>query len=777
MTTPPFIINLAPTPGELEFGLTSPIRFSIRDADTFISPTSVQITVGYAHIKANGAQEFDVVLPRTIRSSILPGAVITVIQPTIVPVVGGISITKTSSNNQPSVYVTALDAKSGIHSFLSTIVIEPTLVSNGQPGAVFGVENGPRNTGVYVFLEITGGIPLLRMCGPANSVGVRSPNTVIARNWVGPTRYIIVWNELTQKVELYRLIDESTTSLINSENISSFQEFDPISGGTPKKGGSGDVTMVYGIEGQTGEQVIIGNVALTIDVGFPIIGLTRTGEFQTLRRTDETIRYDGGHPIKSLISSWFGPDDKFFDVPDLAGVIKVLSTNAVRLTKLTLNSSMALYREEPSLFGSDTDGFMIEGSFFAIPSQLISSKITGMGFFVFDGQSVYYLGLLSGDVRTVGLLRRNRDPSIAASFQTPDSAIDWASSVYFRLTIDPRREVIDLYGSDINIPKLSIAFDRTQLPQASEFGLVGKNPIVAFGHLSDIATAGSFDLSRLLYSCSYQAFEAKDGELPDDLATDPIWVSTIGGFSPGSLPNPLFGLSVLGGGFGILPLGLYLGSLTPPTDISIIENNQLVLETKRGVTHVYSRSLAIDPNRGAVIEFRIQIIQNKPHARTGYYVFIDDGVHTYALSFVDTEIGKFVCVPIRSGSGLVEIVGTEGLASKLSKQINWGNPHIYRFERRPLDGVYLFVDNATDPILVILESDRIDYPQSQFLTPTVAFGHFSGEGARSLTDFVRVMVSEGYEISTKKVDTTAQLEQDVRNTQAVVVVLARDNDP
>jgi len=775
MATPPFILNLAPTPDELEFGLTSPIRFSIRDADTYIVPTSVQITIGYAKIKADGTKKFEDALPRTDRSSTLFGPVILAVQPTILPVVGGISITKTDPANQQSVYFTKLDSKSGIHSFLSTAVINPTVISNSQPGGVFGVENGPRNTGVYILFERSGGTPRIRMCGPANAIGSRSPNTVIASNWTGTNRYIIVWNEITAKVELYRIDSSAVTTLLNSENVSSFQQYE--TGGTPARGGSGDITMVYGVEGQIGEQVIIGNVAVTIDVGFPIIGLTRTGEFETARRTDETVRYEGGDPLKAAITPWFGPDNRFFTSPDPAGVIKVLETDAVRLVKVTSGDSMALYREEPSLFGSDTDGFLVEGVFFATTIQLISSRVTGMGFFIFDGQSVFYLGLLSGSSRTVGLLRRGRDPSLPSSFELPTSDISWTAASYFRLVVDPRRAVIDLYGDDISVPKLSIPFDRSQLPQASEFGLVGKNPIISFGHISAMATLGSFELSRLTYACSYQAFEAKDGELPDDISTDPPWASTIGGFSPGTLPNPLLGLALLGGGFAILPLGLFLGSLSLPTDVSVIDGGQLSIETTKGVTHIYSRSLAIDPNRGAVVEVRLQITKHKLRSRTGYYIFIDDGVHTYALSFVDTEIGKFVCIPVRSASGLIEKAGTEGVASKLSKQILWDNPHVYRLERRPLDGLYLFIDNSTDPAIVLPESENIDYPQSQFFTPTVAFGHFSGEGAKSLTDFVRVEVSEGYEISTKKVDVTAQLEQDARNTQAVVVVLARDNDP
>lgn len=776
MATPPFIVNIAPTPDEFGSGLTSPIRLSMRDADTYVVPTSVQVVVGYSSVKADGMQKFEEVLPRTTRYSTLPGPVDLHTQPNISVVSNGISITKTEDTNQQSVYVTSIDASSGIHSCLGTAVVIPSVITNDQPGAVLAVENGPRNTGVYILFEKSSGMPFIRMCGPENSVGIRSPDTILASDWSGENRYVVVWNEARLRVELYRIDSSGTTTLINFENISSFQAYDSVPGGTPRIGGSGDITLLYGIEGKTGEQAIIGEVAVTIDVGFPIIGLTRTGEFSTIRRTDETVRYEGGDPIKAVVSSWFGPDDRFFASPDPLGAIKVLPNNSVRLAKLTSGDSMALYREEPALLGSDTNGFMIEGSFFAIVSQLISSKVTGMGFFIFDGQSVYYLSLLSGNTRTVGILRRGRDPSLPSSFQTPITDLSWASAAYFRLVVDPRRGLIDLYGDDISSPLLTIPFDRSQLSDPSEFGLTGLSPFIAFGHISPIDTLGSFDLSRLTYACTYQAYEAKDGVLPDNVASSPVWTTVAGGITPGSLPNPLFN-TLLGGGFGLLPPSLYIGAISPPVDIVNIVDGQLVLETNRGSTRIYTRSVAIDPDRGITVEIGLQITKYKARSRTGYYVLIDDGVNTYALSFVDTEIGKFICVPIRSGTDLVEKVGTEGQAAQLSAQINWDASHIYRIERRPLDGIYLFIDNAIAPAIVLLDTDRVDYPQSQFFTPTLVFGHFKGEGATSLTDFVRVAISEGYEISTKKVDDTSQLEQDIRNTQAIVVALARDNDP
>lgn len=776
MATPPFIVNLLPPPDETDTGLTNHIRFSVRDAETYIVPAQIRLTVGYAQARASGTQLFDEVIARTTRTSTLAGTVNLETQPTFALVAEGVEITKTLGGVQQSVYLTSLDIGAAYKSILGMAVVTPGTITNGEPGAIFGLENGPRNTGVYLHFERDTGTPRLRMCGPADSTGARVPNTVIATDWTGTNSYIFVWNEVRGMVELY-LIESGATTLLQETAISTFQAYDPIPGGTTRRGGAGDVSMVYGVEGQVGESATFGNVAVTTDVGFPIHGLTRTGEFLTIRRTDETIRYPGGDPLKQSVSPWFGPDDTYFDTPDSAGSITVLTTDAIRLTKLTSGNSFALYREEPSLLGSDDNGFMVEGSFYGITSQLISSRITGMGFVIFDGQSVFYLALLSGSSRTIGLLRGSGSPLAISAYQTPSEDLDWGSYTYFRFVMDPRREVLDLYGDDIQTPLMTIDFDRAELPTAADFGFTGLNPFVSFGHIDDLATLGSFELERLTYACYYQSYEAVDEFLPNEAGTNPIWTSTAGGFAPSALPSPLYGLALFGGGFGILPVGLYIGTSSPAVGTATIEDGSLEIDTGPGVTHTYSRSLAIDLDRGATVEFRLQITRYKPRTRSGYYVMIDDGLFTYALSFVDTEIGKFVGVPLRSGSGLVESVGTEGEPSRLSVKVRWDEPHIYRLERRPLDGLYLFIDNDPEPALVILESARVDFPISQFIAPTVAFGHLSGEGCASLTDFMRVTVSEGYEISTKKVDTTAQLEQDIRNTQAIVITFVEDNDP
>ncbi len=773
MGQPPYIVNLAPPPDEANTGLTAPIRFSVRDIDSYVVPGLVRITVGYAKVRASGEQLYEEVIPRTTLSSVLFGLVDTQTAPSFVQNVAGWEIAKTIDGLQKSVYFTSIDAGSGYQSVLAMVGVLPMVITDGEPGAVIGLENGPRGTGVYVFFQMDGVDPVIRFCGPANSIDIRLPDTQISLDWTIQARYFLVWNELRAKVELYRIY-EGATELIHEEDIALFQPFDPVPGGTPQYGGDGDMSLIYGIEGVTGEKVLIGPVALTLDVGFPIVGLVRTGEYFTTRRSDETIRYAGSNPLKLEISPWFGPDDVLFDNPDAAGVIRVIpGINATtRLTKLTSGSSMALYREEPGFRTSDVNGFMVEAKFFGTSSLLVSSRITGMGFFICDGSTVYYLGLLSGATRTVGILRAGGDPASISSYITPAEDLDWSSATTLRLTVDIRRELEELYGNDLLEPLLSLPIDSSNFPTAADFG-VDDTAFIAFGHIHDLDTLGSFDLTRLNYAPTYQAFEAIDGYLPDEI--DPAWTSSTGSSGSGEI-SPLFGTALLGGGYGILPVGLSIGAVNLIEGTAVIEDGEFVLETPPSIVHIYTRPIPISSERGAVVEFRTRIVSYKPRARTGFYVIIDDGLKTYCLSFVDTEIGKFVAIPIKDGVGMKEVTGTEGQATTLSTKIDWDNSHIYRFERRPLDGVYLFIDNNPVPTLYIPESSRVSYPTSLFSTPVVAFGHLSNESARSITNFVRVMYSKGYEISIKKVDSTTQLEQDIRNSQAMVITFVEDDD-
>jgi len=157
-----------------------------------------------------------------------------------------------------------------------------------------------------------------------------------------------------------------------------------------------------------------------------------------------------------------------------------------------------------------------------------------------------------------------------------------------------------------------------------------------------------------------------------------------------------------------------------------------------------------------------------------FFFFESHNVNAYMLSFVETDAGKFVCIPLSSGfSGFQEYAGQVGEAAKLSVLIDWTEFHTYRLERRPRDGVYLFIDNNPVPALALLDSSRYSFPLAQFGgTPTVAFGAYSDEGGVSVWKFVRGFFGSGYELSTMLNQSEAELRESLNNTRATVVVTA-----
>lgn len=776
MPTAPLIVNLLPLPGQSDFDLTGPVRITVRDPETHVDAGLLRVSAGYAQVFGAGDIVFDKDpnMPGTFFSTVLDGFVAADKVDTLL-VAEGVQITKTIAGVQRSVVFTPIEAEVGFPDAMVTAVVRPDIITVSALGAVLGMEHGPRNIGAYLFFEDTGGGAQLRLTGPADEAGTRVPDRVVAHDWSAIQRYIIIWNEVLGVMELYSVSAAGVTSLVTTEPIANFQQFDSGGVATPRQGGASAITAVYGIEGALGDRVTIGNVSVTRDVAYPIIGIARPGQFETVRRTDESIRYKEGDPRDQEVSPWFGPpSNSVFPNPDPAGAM-VLLDEGVRISKLTPTTTFGIQREEPGIQESDTDGYILEAEFFGTPTTVLGTRITGMGFVINDGQTSMFLSLIAGGAsRTLGILLNGGDVTTIGDFLRPLIPVDWSSPVRFRFTVDPRRNKVEMFlSSDIVTPILSVDFTRGDFATPADMGLAGEPPLIAFGHINEIATTGSFELRELTYSHTYQAWEARDGVLPDVVPTDPLWQSITTGFLEVS---PLSGLHLLGGGFGPTPLGYFVLSGSGPAASPVITaDNQLQIVADPGETMTYYRSATFGTERGAIIETSLQITSHKPKARSGCFLVLDDGLHSYMLSFVDTDVGKFAAVPVRAGlNSFIEEAGTDGDAEKLSFKIDWSEPHTYRMERRPLDGLYIFVDNDPEPSLVIPDTDRVDYPGSQFCCPTVAFGVLSSEGSTSLWDYTRTMFGSGYEISFKVKTDTAGLEEKIRNSQAVVVASADD---
>jgi hypothetical protein len=756
----PLIVNLNPPAGAVDASLLAPVQFSVRDVETAADLRTLHTTIGYASVFSHGEDYFDF-LPRTSRGSILGGPFYG--EPLFTKTSGGVRITKTNDHPQKSVYFTALDVAGILYpSGLLSVELQPEienasppdggpLISSIFPGIMpapwinvrphvisgtLGLEIGPRNTGLYLFLVNTGTfaspVPQIRVTGPEVD-GVCSPDYFVPYNWYGTHRFYLLWNEGTKEAEIFADVNGYTkriftTPFFDEFGTFSFNTFMPGSSNYQRHGGDLDIVGVYGQEGRLGSRMTIQGVALTADVGYPIIGTSLLDSFVTTRRSAELVRlYGSVDPRLALLSPWFDTPKFLIPNPDPDATKKVVS-GAFRITKNAPGMSSTLYRDEPGLLRSvpssedppayTPDGFMLEATFFANCSQLIEAA-TGMGFFVFDGATVYELALFDDSrTRTLGLLQKGGDPLNINHRFLPDTPINWASPATFRFVVDPRRGKLEMFGAgEYATPVMSLDFDRTALPSGKEYGVLGRQPFIAFGHTLAAGTMGSFDLYDLKYCHVLQAWESRTEN------------------NPGSA-TPAFTLDH--------------AQKTSQTT-AIVPGDPLTISCGPNQTARYWRQASFDTTRGVILEAQCKVTAYKNKCRTGVYLAIVDGVYSYLLTFVDTSVGKFVCLSQHHNlNSFWEYPGFEGVGKQSSFLLDWTDTDYFGF-----------------PAVM---------PDLPITSPCVGFGHFSGEGGASSWRYVRTMCSTGFEISTHKNLPPDQIVEELFGTEAIVVAHVLDED-
>jgi hypothetical protein len=497
----------------------------------------------------------------------------------------------------------------------------------------------------------------------------------------------------------------------------------------------GEIVAFYGQEGGLGGRSLWSNIAVTSDVGYPVRGSIKMSNFITQVRGPEFWKVSGAEDPRLVeVGPWFiAPTSLFADLDPSASAR--VSGNQFRMTKVTLGDTFALYRRELG-FGS-AEGFMVQARIEGV-GLTKEETCTGMGFTVYDGTSVFQVVLFVDDtgVERVGLLRTGGDAADINDYYTAD--FTWSEKA-FRFVVDPREEFIRLFDAeDLETPVLDISLDRDTLPDAAEKGWVGEIPFIAMGHTVPTQTTGIFVLHNLVFSHLYQGWSAAD-------------------HAPTAADPPLTFAST--------------GSPTVVTD-----NGVTTIVCDPNELASYSRTVAMSSLRGATAEFRARVTSFRPRHRTGVYALLDDGVRTFALTFVDSYSGKYVALALRDGTGSFrEVVGRDGEGAQYSFPLDWTEFHTYRIERQLYRGVSVYVDDETSPRLVFPESNLALLPTPQYSgTPKLAFGQFTGEGATSEWAFFNGFFSRGYEVSTKKNKSDTVLLDELFGTQAIVLVTVTD---
>lgn len=753
------------TPGDpVGVRALDPIRVSLRETSSFINLSAIQMGVGYAKAHALGTGgPFDKQLARTRRGSLLSPAQYTG-EPVIGVVGNGLSVQKTSSSPLASTYFTSIDHASSVNmSAMLTSVFRVVSSPAYTPGAldplgpVLGLEHGPKRTAAYCFFVYDGTTRQIRICGPKVN-NARSPDTYVTFDWsaIPDRQYILIWNDSRKQVELWT--DDTTGTggigsslLVAYVPFSQFQTFG-INGSVPV-GGPNDITGIYGVEGPDLAQASIVSAATGVEVGFPFINGARTGDWKSYLDSDISIGFSGAVDPTKLERGgiWF----KSTSSADPAGQILPSAGSYCRLLKKTASTNFSIYRDEPGFRKTVSDGLSVE---FKCSTDTSGGTSTGAAIQVSDGQTLFQIDFLfDGTNKNIGLLKVGGSPLTQADHFLPTTPFDYSLKT-LRLVVDPRRNLIDMFDtSDLSTPVATWPFNRALLPTTATAQILVGLPVT-----STTAT-GALDIYSLKYSYIYQAWETRDAVFPT--AADPPYLSNSFG-SGGSGP---LSAAVMP---GVLPLPYAAGG-GGGSGIGTLESDGFHLDCPAGSTLYYSRSVPVDVNRGGVFEASLKITDWHPADRTGVFGILDDGLSSYILSFVETDVGRFVCIPLAAGSGqFQEQAGDIGMAAKLSVRVDWTQFHTYRLERRPRDGVYLYIDNLATPALVLLDSDRYSFPQTQFGAPIVVFGQYTLEGATSVWEFVRDFFGAGFEVSTKFNRSDADLRASLSGARATVVVTA-----
>lgn len=740
-----------------------PIRVSLREPTSAIDLTTIQVEVGYAKTHAIGTGgSFEKQLPRTYLGSLFStpqfanNVSITVSDPELV-------VEKTSNAIGGSVYFTSVDRglSNDYNAMLSiTAIGSAAQYTHGDVdpiGPVFGLEHGPKKTAVYCFLVDDGLSKQIRICGPLNE-GVRVPDIFVPFDWGADLkRYTLVWNEARKQVELW--VDDTASGLGGVGNAtllmaiptSSFQQFEGT--GSVPAGGGNDITGIYGVEGATNNSIGISQVALSLDVSFPFMDGARTGGWASYLDSDVTVGFSGKtDPLRMTRGgTWFiNPASN-----DTAGQILPSAGGYCRLLKKTASTNFSIFRYEPGLLRVATDGFAVEFKC-ATSTSGGAGFATGAAIQISDGTSLFQLDFLfDGSVHNIGLLLVGGDPTSPSDHLLAPTPIDYTLKT-LRLVVDPRRALIDLFDTaSPAVPLATWTLNRAQLPTSADTTIVIGLPVAG------TPATGALDVYSFKYSYIYQAWETRDGT--DPTSANPPFAAS----STGTGSGPLNAATMP----GVLPLPYLAGSGGGSSGTGGMVADGYEITATGGQTLFFDRSAPIDANRGGIFEASLKVTSWHPGERTGVFGILDDSNKAYMISFVETDAAKFVCIPQSAGLGqFQEIVGTTGLGAELSVEIDWTQFHTYRLERRPRDGVYLYIDGQV--ALVLPDSAGYSFPATQLHGTEIAFGQFTDEGATSVWKFVRGFFGSGYEISTMLAESENDLRTRLTNARTTVVVTA-----
>ena len=734
----PHIINRRPLPEATGMLIGDYFRFGVRDAATRIDISSLYVQTSYGKDLYEGSalpSEEDLDTFLAAFSDAGPTSVLSINKAARSIVGGKLVLTRDTASAHRGAQV--LRAPSLHSPFMLEAAVSPIGYTLGATpylndiryvGTAFGLVDGPRKLGAFVFLLKDGPVYKLILSGPDDGTGTRPVSLTITYDWTVPSIFLLVWDPTAplNRVSLYvraAAAPNQDATLLGSISLAAMSPFvnGVALGGVPLGPTDDDVDDIMGL----------------VSMDSPTIGDSSSVDYLRVYRYGRNLILGGiaWNDTDAIIS----PSDRMVaDLDVLPGNallpwFPTLTTGSLELSEgeLTISKVLGvdngeqlsyLYREEPSLDLSE--GLWVEATIRAEDVTHALTVGTGMGLAFDDGVSQVKLMLLDdfADLR-VGVQQTGAKTQLSA--YAYGGAVDWEEDLTIKLFVSGADDVVEvLIGSE------DTAYASGQYTALPASALLG----VRWGHVDTYSLRpvfGDVTLTGLRYSLNSQLYLPSMG-LPTATATP--WTAEVLGAGSQVIAADLLVLMDLGYGdpSGPAQSHRYFRKAIPYMGSTIGVSSEV-----RFKIDGWSNEL------GAVGELNTPISCG---------LVIDDGADAARMMFVQTPAGAFVYIPTSNlAQSLADVIAQNEDGEAISAELDsiYGL-HTYRLEKRPYNHVRLYVDGQLVIDVPWDTSYGFDLPSPVLAAPGLGWGSFDSY-RQTLTTWRRVVYSagDGYDVAVK----------------------------
>lgn len=637
----------------------------------------------------------------------------------------------------------------------------------------FGLEYGPLNSGLFVSLRDDGSPGgSIVAGGPIQAFNAARPGQVertVGVDWKSSSSYslfiLVDPDQGTFAIWKQSQLDQTPVQIGASISAVSLGTFQPATSALSQRrsGPSGLSTLYFG-SGATATsadyRVLVSDWAVyqhfpqAVENGEACINhaFTKSPDTPFVFKSSEKVLPTAPGRNRWFVGSSVTPDVSFWTQPGRP--TEPLYTDI----KLPANGSgeAFLRRSEPQLTQSDyTFGSSIEA--WVMGDTALSRGVDkGFGFRINDGTGLYeVVGVDLNGSRTYAI---RRDPAIVddpgSEFYIPggvDTPIvaDHSALRLVRLTVDHRRDKLNLFVEDPDAPILSIPLDDPAYPIPEALSTEGFFDVGVF---SSFAVSGGLKLAALSFLQRYMSWEGADGLLP------------------------AFTEDYVGSGTSVMTSN---GTLLLTKSAESLNSTRALRRSGHGCEFSYLRGFQID-FRTRTPTYNAGAEDSPPGVWTGagLTVFLGASESPGSVS-KQVHVGFFDCGPygkkvaIVPHDGLDDVLQQTARGRKCSATLEWESFHTLRLVYRPFKSVELWDANLLKgvPLITIpwAEFECADDPTDQ--DPSIQIGMANQwVSGSSEWSYLRWGISTGYDVE------ITQAIQDLPSIQDGLVYAVIDAD-